>query len=393
MEFTPAAFKSELIENILPFWSKTAVDPVNGGYFGSIDINMHVDNSAERSAVLYSRILWTFSRAYRLFHDEKYLDQAKYTLDYINQYFFDPDFGGVYWSVDQNGAAKNNRKHTYAQAFTIYGLSEYYLASGDQSSLEKAIQLYKLIESATHDNEFGGNVECRTREWHAEDDMRLSAKDMNCAKSMNTLLHLIEAYTNLILAWKDETLIKVQKQLVTDFLDHIINPETNHLKLFFGYNWDSLSEMVSYGHDIEASWLLVEAAEVLEDEGLICRTKELAVKMANAVYCEARYSDGSFVYEVEDNKKVEEKHWWVHAEAVVGFYNAFQINGEKGFLEASRDCWNYIQQNFIDQKNGDWFKVLDVNGNPLLKNYKVGPWECPYHHSRLCMEMIQRLPA
>ena len=390
-KFSQAEFEQEVTKNILPFWMTATRDTENGGFFGSINNDMKVDNSAERSAVLYSRILWTYSRAFRLYNDAAYMKNAQYPLEYIRKYLLDPEYGGVYWSVDQHGKPVNNRKHTYAQAFTIYGLSEYAQASREDKSLQQAKELFRLIEQNTHDPVNGGNLECRTRQWQAEEDMRLSKKDMNCAKSMNTLLHLMEAYTNLIKVWPDEKLISIQTQLVNDFLTHVIDASTNHLKLFFNESWKSLADIVSYGHDIEASWLLVEAAETLQDAKLVKQTKEIAVKIAQAVYTEGRNPDGGIYYEREATRLNEEHHWWVHAEAVVGFYNAYQISGQRRFAEASERCWEYIQQHFVDHKNGDWFKVLTKEGVPSATSVKVGPWECPYHHSRLCFEMAERL--
>lgn len=389
--FSKEGFELELTGNILPFWMTKAVDRENGGFYGSIDNEMKIDNDAPRSAVLYSRILWTYSRAYRLYKKEEYLKTAQYTLEYIQRYLFDPEFGGVFWSVDRHGKPADDRKHTYAQAFTIYGLSEYFRATGDVSSLEKAQELYRLIEQHTHDPIYGGNIECCSREWQAEEDMRLSAKDLNCAKSMNTLLHLIEAYTNLITVWEDEELIKTQKALLRSFNEYVVDPQTHHLKLFFSSDWTSLEKIISYGHDIEASWLLVEAAEALKDTEWIAAARELAVKMAQTTLDEGRNPDGSILYELNPKELVEDRHWWVNAEAVVGFYNAYAISGKKEFAEASAKTWQYIREHFVDRKNGDWFKVIKKDGTPLNSTYKVGPWECPYHHSRLCMEMTSRI--
>jgi len=391
--FTTSSFEQELKGNILPFWSTVTVDHENGGFYGSINNDMKIDNSAPRSAVLYSRILWTYSRAFRLYHDESYLITARYTLDYILNNLIDPEFGGVFWSVDFHGKPVDDRKHTYAQAFTIYGLSEYYRATGDRAILEKAIELYHLVQKNTFDPNFGGNIECCSRSWQAEEDMRLSAKDLNCAKSMNTLLHLIEAHSNLMLAWNEPDLVKTQTALLKAFLEHIVDPETYHLKLFFTNDWQSMGKIVSYGHDIEASWLMVEAAEILKDEELIAQTKDLAVRIAEVTYKEGRNTDGSFLYELNSKELVEDRHWWVNAEAVVGLFNAYSISGKEDYLNASKACWQYIQQHFVDRQNGDWFKVLKKNGTPSNGTYKVGPWECPYHHSRLCMEMAQRLTA
>ena len=367
------------------------LDRENGGFYGALSNDLKVLNNVERSAVLCARILWTFSSAYRIHKKEDYLQVARHVYDYLTGHFWDAEYGGVYWSINAQGKPVNDRKHTYAQSFAIYGLAEYTRATGEAKSLKFARELFRLIELHTFDEVHQGNLECRSREWQALDDMRLSSKDMNCAKSMNTLLHLIEAYTNLLRVWDDPQLKAKQSKLVEAFFEHVVDSRSGHLKLFFDKGWHSLLDEVSYGHDIEASWLLVEAAEVLGDQHLLALARETAVKMAQAVYAEGRNADGSLLYERGAHKLQADRHWWVQAEAVVGFYNAYQISGQAHFAEAAAGCWQYIQKHFVDHQNGDWFKVLNESGLPYLDHYKVGPWECPYHHSRLCFEMSQRL--
>jgi mannobiose 2-epimerase len=221
--------------------------------------------------------------------------------------------------------------------------------------------------------------------------MRLSAKDMNCAKSMNTLLHLMEAYTNLMRVWDDAELKSRQQGLLRVFFQHVLDPHTYHLKLFFDAAWRSLSDVVSYGHDVEASWLLVEAAQVLGDADLLAQARTAAVKMAQVVHDEGRDEDGSVLYELSPLGLKTDKHWWVQAEAVVGFYNAYQISGQGQFAQAAERCWDTIEDKFVDRVHGDWFKLLNRDGIPDAQHVKVGPWECPYHHSRVCFEMLARL--
>jgi mannobiose 2-epimerase len=387
---SPAVFETELKGNILPFWMKHTLDHENGGFYGCVSNDLQVDNTVERSAVLCARILWTFSKAYGIYKDEQYLRVARHACDYLTRRFWDSDFSGVYWALDALGNPINDRKHTYAQSFAIYGLAEFYQATGEAESLARAQRLFHLVEQHTFDVENQGYVECRGREWQALDDMRLSAKDMNCAKSMNTLLHLMEAYTNLMRVWDDPELKSKQRGLILAFLDHIVDARTHHLKLFFDPSWRSLDEMVSYGHDIEASWLLVEAAEAQGDPDLLLRVRAAALEMAQAVYDQARNADGSLLYETS-SEITEERHWWVQAEAVVGFYNAWQISGQAHFAQAAADCWQYVETHHVDRQHGDWLKVLDRHNHPRLDHPKAGPWECPYHHSRACFEMIARL--
>ncbi len=389
--------EAELRGNILPFWIAHTVDWANGGFYGALTNDLTVDNEVERSAVLCGRVLWTYATAYRRYGDPAYLRMARHAFAYLTGPFLDREHGGIYWSVDRSGTPLLDRKHIYAQAFAIYGLSEFYRATGVPDALQLAQELFRLIEAYAADPANRGYIECLSREWGALDDMRLSAVDVNSRKSMNTLLHVMEAYSNLLHAWDDAVLRTRLADLIRVFFDHVIAPGTHHLRLFFDdrWNWRHLSETVSYGHDIEASWLLVEAAEVLGDAGLLARTRAEAVAMAGRVYVEGLEPDGSLLYESgapgEDHPRAAEKHWWPHAEAVVGFYNAYQISGEAHFAAAAAGAWAYIEARFVDRVHGDWFKVLDRQGTPDPKRFKVGPWECPYHQSRVCFEMLARL--
>jgi mannobiose 2-epimerase len=299
----------------------------------------------------------------------------------------------VYWSIDRHGRPVNDRKHTYAQAFSIYGLSAYYRASGEPASLALAQRLFELVESHTYDSIHGGNIECRARDWSALADMRLSQKEIISAKSMNTLLHLMEAYASLAQVWPDESLRARLGGLANIFLEQVIDPHSCHQRLFFDQAWNSLPGPISYGHDIETSWLLLEAAGVLGDPALLARARSTAVAMAQVVYDQALGPEGSVLYESlpAEQRQDATRHWWVHAEAVVGFYNAYQLSGQAHFSRAAAQVWAYIQAHFVDRQNGDWFKLLNPQGEPYLRHYKVGPWECPYHHARLCLEMIRRM--
>lgn len=396
--------EAELTGNILPFWAARTPDEENGGFYGALTNDLQVLNGAPRSAVLTARILWTFAAAYHLTGAARDLAIAQRAYDTLLAHFRDPQHGGVYWTVDRRGQPLDDRKHAYAQAFTIYGLAEYARATGDPAALAEAQALFRLLEAHTYDPVNGGYIEGCTREWGALADMRLSAVDVNSRKSMNTLLHIMEAYTNLLRAWPDAGLRAQLKGLIQVFFDHVIDPEAHRFRLFFDdrWRWAHLSTTVSYGHDIEGSWLLVEAAEALGDTGgvtphqeapppLLTRARAEAVAMADAVLRAALNPDGSIRYESGGHdERAAQKHWWAHAEAVVGFYNAYQLSGEARFADAAAAVWEYIDARFVDREHGDWFKVLDPAGAPLPDQPKVGPWECPYHHSRMCFEMLAR---
>lgn len=388
---SPAHFEVELRANILPFWINHTVDRENGGFYGAVTNSGLANNQVERSSVLCSRILWTFSTASRIYKDPACLQMAHWAFTELSTRFHDPVHQGVYWSINHLGIPVNDRKHTYAQAFAIYGLSAYYLATADETSLALARNLYQQIETYTADPINGGNIECRARDWSTLPDMRLSTKDLNSSKSMNTLLHLTEAYTSLYSIWKDASLKRRLEDLLQIFLTHIIDSSTAHQRLFFDDRWNSLSDHVSFGHDIESSWLLLETAETIQNSVVLQQVQSISLNMAAAVYNQALGADGSLIYESSPRKQVLSRQWWAHAEAVVGFYNAWQLSGQQHYLQASSLSWQYIQAHFIDRKHGDWYKVLRPDGTPVLSHHKVGPWECPYHHARMCMEMIRRL--
>lgn len=387
-------FEAELRNNILPYWMDKTLDRQNGGFYGALTNLNQVHNEVERSAVLNSRILWTFSTAARLYQNEAYLSTARWAMQALTQHFWDATHEGIYWSVDAAGNPVNDRKHVYAQAFSIYGLSAYFQATGETEALQLAIRLFELIDQHTYDPQYGGNIECRARDWSALEDMRLSSIDLNSSKSMNTMLHLLEACTALTGIWQDDKLGNRFEALINLFTNTIIDSKTGHQRLFFNDQCQSLSQNISYGHDIETSWLLLEAAEASGKPVIIEKAKANAVQMAQVVFEQSLQADGSILYEAGPNgHKVTDRHWWAHAEAVVGFYNAYEISKQDHFLQASSNVWTYIQNHFIDRTNGDWYKLLTQDGSPYLDHFKVSPWECPYHHARMCFEMIRRLDS
>jgi mannobiose 2-epimerase len=386
--------QEELTGNILPFWMTHSVDRINGGFYGALTNNLEIHNEVPRSAILCARILWTYATAFRKLGDKDYLDMATWAYEALRGVFLDPQFGGVYWTVDAAGKPVMDRKHHYAQAFAIYGLSEYYRATKQPDSLALAQSLFHLLEMHAYDPLNGGYIEGSSRSWEALADMRLSDRDLNCRKSLNTMLHILEAYTNLLRVWGDARLKEQHRAVIEDFQKHIIDPSTGHFKLFFDDQWNSLSPNMSFGHDIEASWLLLEAAEVQGYPALVDQVRASALQIATAVYQDGLDKDGSLPYETGPQGLLDsDRSWWVQAEAVLGFYNAYQISGQRRFSQAAWRVWNYIQDNMVDRVNGDWIKKLHQDGTLDDSSLKVGPWECPYHHSRACFEMLDRLKA
>jgi len=392
-----ARIEKELLGNILPFWMRHTVDRENGGFYGTVGCELRVDKESPRAAVINARILWTYSAACRLYGPQ-YREMADRAYDYIAGKFWDPENGGIYWMLDYKGNPISDRKQIYAQAFAIYGLAEYFRTTGVRESLEMAQRLFRLIERHSYDTVWKGYLEARGRDWSALADLRLSEKDLNSPKSMNTHLHVMEAYTNLLRVWKDRELDAKHRELIEVTIDRILDSSTGHFRMFFDNQWNSLSDHISFGHDIEGSWLIVEAAEVLGDRSLIERARKLALTMAEAVYREGLDTDGSLFY--ESNSKGEmidpNKHWWAQAEAVVGFYNAHQISGERRFADAAYRVWEYIEEKIVDKVHGEWHAKLRPAGPPYTVKEDgdaclVGPWKCPYHNSRVCYEMIERL--
>jgi len=384
--------EEELRTNILGFWMKNTVDERNGGFVGEIKSDMTVLPEADKGLVLHARILWTFATAYRIYKDEAYLEMARRAYEALDIMFRDREHGGLYWVVDVSGNAAQDKKQVYGQAFVIYALSEYYRAAGTEEALEWAQELYRLIEKHAYDNVHRGYVEALARDWSETNDLSLSGKDLNERKSMNTHLHVLEAYTNLFRVWKPEGLRMKLAELIDIHLDLIVDKNNHHFRLFFDDEWNSKSDHVSYGHDIEGSWLLCEAAEVLGDEGRIARVNAEALAMADATLAEGTDSDGGIYNEADGHGHIDyTKDWWPQAEAMVGFINGYQLSGNSSLLLAALGSWTFTKRYISDSENGEWHWQVSREGVPNLFYAKVDPWKCPYHNSRACFEGIERL--
>lgn len=390
-----AIFSTELtgeLENILNYWLNHTVDDVNGGFWGKINNDNQVTPGAPKGSVLNARILWSFSAAYNQNPDEAYLQAAKRAYDYIKAHFVDDEFGGVYWSVDYKGNMPDAKKQVYANAFTIYALSEYYIASKSERAKQEAIGLYHLLVDKSYDKDKTGYLEAFTRDWQPLGDLRLSAKDANEKKTMNTHLHVLEAYTNLYRIWPDTGLKQQIETLINNFFDHFIDVETRHLVLFFDEDWNRRSETISYGHDIEATWLLLEAAEVIGNQEMIEKVSSICIAIAEATVQGLDVDSGLwYEYEPANDHLIREKHWWVQAEAMVGFYNAWQISGNDKYFHLVLKNWAFIKDKILDKQNGEWFWGIKADGSIMPGEDKAGLWKCPYHNSRACIEIIRRI--
>lgn len=380
-----------LEQNILSYWIDHVTDKENGGYYGRIDGEDKVHPQAEKGAVMNARILWAFSAAYRVLRKPTYLEAATRAKEYFVEYFLDKENGGAYWSVDYKGNPLDTKKQTYAIGFAIYGFSEYARATGDKEALEIAKKLYHDIEEHAYDSKNNGYIEALTRDWQPIADMRLSDKDENGSRTMNTHLHIIEPYTNLYRVWKDKSLEKSIRNLLDIFTDKLLNKETHHLDLFFDDAWQGKRNIESYGHDIEASWLLHETALVLGDKVVLQKIEQVIRRITNAAD-EGLRPDGSMVYEhwKDTDKSDLQRQWWVQCENIIGHIDLYQYFGYEDSLEKAVHCWNYVQKHLIDAKNGEWHWAVLDDGTINLSDDKAGFWKCPYHNSRMCLELIER---
>lgn len=380
----------DLTGNILPYWSAKMVDNVNGGFYGRIDRNDKVYPDAEKGGILNARILWTFSSAYRIMGDTTYLRIAKRAKDYILTHFIDTRFGGAFRSLKADGTPSDTRKQLYTNAFFIYGLSEYSRATGDKKALAEARKIFDLFEKYATDREYNGYFEAFSRDWVRIRERMIGESSDKDEKTMNTSLHIMEAYANLYRVSGDKPVGDRLGNLVEIFLDKIIDKKTSHLICFLDRNWNGTSTVDSYGHDIESSWLLYEAASLLKDEKLIQRVSEAAIKIVTAA-SEGYQTDGSMLTEKDytTGHFRNQRSWWEQAETVVGYLNAFELTGNEAYLDRSLKCWEYTKKYFIDTKNGGWFSSVSESGVP--GGDKGGFWICPYHNGRMCMEVIERV--
>jgi mannobiose 2-epimerase len=409
-----------LENNILHFWLNTMEDHEHGGFYGRMDGHMQLHPQAEKGAILNARILWSFSAAYRVLGRQDYLDAATRVKEYFIQHFIDHEYGGVFWSVDYLGQPTDTKKQFYAIGFAIYGLSEYARATGDREALDYALQLFDCIEEHALDHEHNGYIEAMTRDWQPIADMRLSELDANYPKSQNTHLHIIEPYTNLYRCLKEmnakescdylpvigsilpvgvttpmlttEVVEAALRNLINIFTDRILNPSTHHLDLFFDMDWTrGAGRLESYGHDIECSWLLHEAALVLGDATVLEKVEPI-VRIVAEASAKGLHPDGSMIHEanLDTGHTDDDLHWWVQAENIVGWLNIYQYFADEAALQRAMDGWEYIKHHLIDYEHGEWFWSCRNDGTLNLDDDHAGFWKCPYHNSRMCLEVIER---
>ncbi len=385
--------EAELKTDILPFWIKNTVDHERGGFYGLINNDMKVFKDAPRGMLLTARILWTYSSAFRKYQDPQYLEMARWAYADLEARFLDKQHGGYFWSVKVDGTPLQDGKQIYGHTFAIYALSEFFRATGEKPALDRAIEVYRLIEKYSRDRKNGGYYDFLSRDWKLQKS-KLGMFGTDYDKSQNTTLHLMEAYANLLRAWPDTQLRSDLRTVVEIMTTRILNKEGKHLILYFDADWTPRSEVKSFGHDIEANWLLTDAAEAIGDPELLKAINKTSLALAEATLAEGLDKDGSLFYEATPKGISDsDKEWWAQIEAAVGFLNAYQLSGDVKFLTAAQGLWNFCEKSMIDRQNGEWFFRVTKAGKVVRGGAKVGMWKCPYHNARGCMEIVDRVRA
>lgn len=388
--FEPDAFTSELM-SILDWWEDHMTDHEQGGFLGRIDGDGNVIHNAPKGVILNTRILWTFSAACNLGFTQ-YRSTADSAFNYLKQHFVDKENGGVYWMLDHTGNVIDGKKQTYAQAFAIYAFAEYHQLSGSDESLELATSIFNLLRTHVFDGKNDGYLECLSMDWRRMEKVALSEKEGNDTKTMNTHLHLMEAFTNLARCSRDNEVMEALSDLVSLYLNTFIDGNDTRLKLFFDEEWNENFHHHSFGHEIESAWLLREACHVLDNPSLQKEADGLSSKIADRVMDLGLDDQGALYNELSrEGKRNTHRDWWLQAEAVVGFFDAYQTTYHERYLDVAIDIWTFIQLYIKDYDKGEWLWACDEKGIPDRRGDKAGPWKAPYHNGRMCMEMIRRL--
>lgn len=391
MQRISQAAREELTGRLLPFW-KALRDEENGGYCGYMDFDLNLDKKGEKGCILNSRILWFFSEAAIVLEDDSLIPYARHACDFLRERCLDREFGGVYWSLTCDGGPLDDTKHTYNQAFAIYALSAYYRLTGDEEALALARELFRLIEEKCTDQ--GGWLEAFSRDFRPVSNEKLSENGVMAGRTMNTLLHVFEGYAGLYQAARDPQVAQAMGRILDIYAARIYNPRLHRQEVFFDKDYNSLIDLTSYGHDIESSWLMDWGASLLEDEAAKQTVFQIDSDLADNILKTALMEDGSVVNECEKGVVDSHRIWWVQAEAVLGFVNAWGKHPQRTeYRDAAARVWNYIQEKVVDHRpGGEWFWRLNADGTPDREKPVVEPWKCPYHNGRMCLELIRRDP-
>lgn len=381
--------RSHLIDDLIPFWKRMR-DEEHGGYYGYLSYDLVLNKKAEKGCILNSRILWFFSNAYMALEDASLLDEAKHAYTFMVEHCLDTEYGGIYWSMNFDGTPADTTKHTYNQAFAIYALSSYYDASKDVSAIERAMDLFRLIEEKCTDEQ--GYLEAFTRNFAPESNEKLSENGVMAEKTMNTLLHVFEAYTELYRVTKNADVKKRLMWMMDVFAEKVYNPGKNRQEVFFDKDYHSLIDLHSYGHDIETAWLIDRGTEILKEKTYEEKMAPITKALTEHIY-EIAFDGHSVANECEKGIVNEKRIWWVQAEAIVGFLNGYEKDTTKEkYRKAAEAIWEFVKAHLIDSRSGsEWFWYVDKDGKPAEGEPIVEPWKCPYHNGRMCLEVMRRL--
>ncbi len=383
--------ETHLKEKLIPFWEGLK-DKENGGYYGYMGYDLAIDTHYEKGCILNSRILWFFSNAYMLLGEDHLKDAAEHAYKFLKDCCIDKENGGVYWSVTYNGKISDDTKHTYNQAFAIYALSSYYDAIKDEEVLKIAEELFNLIEEKCTDEY--GYLEAFSRTFEPAGNDKLSENGVMADKTMNTLLHVFEAYTEYYRVSHNEKAAARLRFMLDIFKNNVYNEKLGRQEVFFDQKYTPLIDLYSYGHDIETAWLLDRGLEVLGDSGYIEMFAPVTHALAVNIYNHA-FVNGSVLNEAENGINDTTRVWWVQAESIVGFINeGMKIPGtdeSSKYFKAAEALWEYIKEFIIDKREGsEWFWSVNADGEPCQKPI-VEPWKCPYHNGRMCIEIVRRM--
>ncbi len=387
--------KNHLETKIIPFWNKM-IDRENGGFYGEVDENLNILKEAEKGGIATARFLWTYSRLANHYGDPIYKEYADHIYDFLVTKVLDNDKGGIYWLVDYKGNPSEPTKHVYAQSFAVYGLSEYYKLTGKEEALKYAMDLFNIIETTGFDQENQAYLEEFDVNWNPQSNDKLSELEVVASITQNTHLHILEGYTTLLEVTSDERVKKALIKLIDTFYNKIYNADLKCFNVFFDSKWNSIIDTESYGHDIEATWLLDAAMDVVlsvdSDEELVSKYKKykkMNIDVAASVK-EKAFKDSSLIAERVNDKINPQRIWWAQAESMVGFYNQYQKTNDVEYLKIVEEFWKYINEVIVDHRDGGEWHWDERHNYEKVDNYIAGPWKTNYHNVRACLELIER---
>ncbi len=380
--------REHLQQSIIPFW-KSLRDDTYGGYYGYVGYDLTVDERAVKGCILNSRITWFFANAYLTLGDESLISEERHGFEFMKEFCLDKENGGVFWSVTYDGKPEDTTKHTYNQAFSIYALSAYYDATKDEESIRIAEELYELIEEKCRNE--GGYLEAFDRQFYPMENDKLSENGVIADRTMNTLLHVFESYTEFYRVTKKKEVKERLEWMMDIIAEKIYNPKLHRQEVFFDLDYHTLIDLHSYGHDIETAWLVDRGVEIVGNPEYEAKMTPITKDLTRQIY-ETAYKSHSLSNECEKGIVDTDRVWWVQAEAVVGFLNGYQKDKDRlEYLKAAEDIWQYIKTYLIDTREGsEWYWLLDREGRPYEDKPIVEPWKCPYHNGRMCIEVIRR---